>query len=259
VGGWRLIFLVNVPAGLLGAVAARLLVPRSRPVAAAPAVEDEPRRSPIGQRQRSARWSAPVQLNLAASMLSYLLLFGTMLVVPFFLERARSFSPGRSGLLLTCLPLALGLTAPLAGHLAEHRAPAGTGAGAGDRRQRLLTAGGMTVASAALVVAALCRPTATWQLAVLLACIGAGIGAFTPANNAAVMRAASPAAAGTASGTLNRTRAVGTALGLATASIVFGLFTNVTSGFSAAALCLAGAGALAAGLSQRVATPVPRP
>jgi MFS family permease len=91
------------------------------------------------------------------------------------------------------------------------------------------------------------------MLTLLLALAGAGVGAFMPANNAAVMRSAPPYRAGAASGVLNRTRAAGTALGLAVTGWLFGAFSgHATSGaatgrgFTAAALALAAAGAAAA-------------
>ena len=57
----------------------------------------------------------------------------------------------------------------------------------------------------------------------MLALAGAGLGAFVPANNATVMRAAPPGRAAEIGGVLNMTRAIGTALGVALAGLLFGL------------------------------------
>src|SRR5271155_5424070 len=54
-----------------------------------------------------------------------------------------------------------------------------------------------------------------------LALAGAGFGAFTPANNAAVMGAAPDGRAGVVGGTLNLVRALGTALGIAVTSLLY--------------------------------------
>jgi MFS family permease len=86
-----------------------------------------------------------------------------------------------------------------------------------------------------------------------LALLGVGLGMFTPPNNAAIMGSAPPEQAGVASGVLNMTRGMGTAMGLAVTSLVFGLFagsqeasaTMTTKGFEASAIFL-GVVALAA-------------
>ena len=162
-GGWRLIFFVNVPAGIAGTVMAWYLIPRSRHLQARvpfdwlglglffPAVAALLSAVSFGN---SAGWTSPTIVGLfvaavvlgvaffrrerrtsapmldlslfkripfaagiASGLLSYLVLFGTLFVVPFYLERALHFSPGRSGLMLGMMPVALGITAPFAGRL----------------------------------------------------------------------------------------------------------------------------------------------
>ena len=160
-GGWRLIFLVNVPIGLVGMVAAWLFIPRSRnlqprvrfdwvgvrsvrprrpgvarrPVVREPDRMDEPtdRRAARGGRRagdpvhaRERRCVSPmVDLSLfrripfsagiSSGLLSYLVMFGVLFAVPFFLERSRHLTSSQVGLQLTVMPLALGITAPFAG------------------------------------------------------------------------------------------------------------------------------------------------
>ena len=46
---------------------------------------------------------------------SYLVMFGVLLLVPFYLERGLGFGTARSGLELMAMPLAFGIVAPLAG------------------------------------------------------------------------------------------------------------------------------------------------
>jgi MFS family permease len=172
-------------------------------------------------------------------------MFGVLLLIPFYLERARGLGVARSGLELMAMPLAFGVVAPLAGRLADR-----VGA-------RWLTAGGMALVAAALTALALVRPPTPGFL-VLLALVGLGLGLFTSPNNASVMGAVPAQQAGLASGVLNMTRGMGTALGLAVTGLVFTLTggTDVgrpglaTHAFSITALVLAaialGAGGIAA-------------
>ena len=77
---------------------------------------------------------------------SYLVMFGVLLLIPFYVERGLGGGVARSGLELMALPLMFGLVAPLAGEI--------------DRplRSRPLTVSGMSVVSLGLVVLALVRP-----------------------------------------------------------------------------------------------------
>jgi EmrB/QacA subfamily drug resistance transporter len=285
-GGWRLIFFVNVPAGILGTIAAWVFLPRSRELQT---------RSPFdwiglgfflpaivavlvavsfgghwgwlslptvglfllaviaggGFIVREGRARAPMldltlfrripfTAGVASGLLSYLMLFGTMLAVPFFLERGVDENPGRAGLVLTVLPLALGCVAPFSGKVAER---VGT---------RPVTVGGMALSAGALTVTGLYEPTG-WLLVGGLALVGVGLGLFIPPNNTSIMSTAPRSQAGTASGVLNMTRGLGTAFGLALTGLVFGAFaahrTSVsaaTNGFKAATLLLAVVAVLAA-------------
>ena len=186
--------------------------------------------------------------GVASGLLSYLVLFGALFVTPFFLESDRGLSPGTTGALLTALPIAIGLVAPLAGRAAD------------SLGARPLTVAGMGVAAAALALLALAHGT-TPLVGGWLALLGVGLGLFTPANNAAIMGAAPPAQSGMASGVLNMTRGLGTSLGLSLTGLVFAIYTGthadptlVAEGFTAACWLLAAA-ALAA-LRGRAANPV---
>ena len=288
-GGWRLIFLVNVPFGILGTVGALVLIPRSRHLQERtgfdwtglglffPAVVALLSAISFGNTEG---WTSPVivflflvalvlgaafvlreracaepMLDLAlfsnrrftvgitSGMLSYLVLFGVLFVVPFYLDRGLRLGPGRIGLELMAMPLALGIAAPFAGRAADR-----FGA-------RTLTAGGMLLTAAALAALASIRPAALWFV-LLLGVTGAGLGCFTAPNNAAIMGSVPRQQAGVASGVLNMTRGIGTALGLAVTGLLFAVAGGqsvspaaVSRAFSAAVLFLAataaGAGVLA--------------
>ncbi len=250
-GGWRLIFLVNLPAGAVGLVLGWLLLPRSR------TRRESTRSDRAGSLlialgaggpllylslARNAGYTHPVLLialvvglagiilfvfqerrheapmvdlsllrlpslsiGLSSGLVSFMVLFGTLYVVPYYLS-ALHVDPASTGLRLALLPAAIGISAPLAGRYVDH-----TG-------ERLFTAGGMTLAGLGLLEIA-------WQgnagLLPGLAVTGLGIGAFTPANNATIMAAAPAGRAGLVSGLLNMTRGLGTALGVAIASLLY--------------------------------------
>jgi EmrB/QacA subfamily drug resistance transporter len=154
---------------------------------------------------------------------SYLVMFGVLLLIPFYLERGLGFGSARAGLELMAMPLAFGLTAPFAGRLADR-----LGA-------RPLTVSGMALVAAALAVLGGARP-ATLGLLVCLCVVGLGLGLFTSPNNAAIMGAVPGQQAGVASGVLNMSRGMGTALGLALTGLVFAVSGGGATGTTGRAM-----------------------
>jgi MFS family permease len=147
-----------------------------------------------------------VSVGLGSGLTSYLVLFGTLVVVPYYLS-AKHVDAALIGLQLAALPVAIGLAAPIAGRLLNR-----VGA-------RLLTGGGLLLAGAGLLEIALRHDTP--GLLTGLALAGLGLGAFTPANNATIMSASPKGHTGVVSGVLNMTRGFGTALGVALASALY--------------------------------------
>jgi EmrB/QacA subfamily drug resistance transporter len=278
-GGWRLIFFVNVPFGIFGAVAAILLVPRSRNLLArvafdwtglavffpavvallsaisfgaelgwssAPVVVlfcvaavlfvffiHHERRDKEPMLDLGLFRSGQFSTGIVSGLLSYLVMFGVLLLVPFYFERGLGFGTARSGLELMAMPLAFGIVAPLAGRFADK-----LGA-------RPLTVSGMALVTLGLAVMAWTRPS-TVPFLFLLALIGVGMGLFTSPNNASIMGAAPEQNAGMASGVLNMTRGMGTALGLALTGSIFtvaggsaGSMEHAAHAFSVTAFVLA--------------------
>ena len=255
-GGWRLIFMVNVPFGVLGVAAGLLLIPRSLHLGDRvpfdwsglglffPAVVAVLSAISFGN---SYGWTSPLIIGtfalgfilattfvarerrvsypmldlslfgrsrfrwgITSGLLSYLVMFGVLFLVPFYFERGLGIGAARAGLELMMMPLALGIVAPFAGRLADRLG------------SRPLTVGGMSLVAIGLFALGTLRPVTPGFLG-LLALIGAGLGCFTPPNNAAIMGSVPDHQSGLASGVLNMTRGVGTALGLALTGLVFDL------------------------------------
>ncbi len=261
-GGWRWIFLVNIPVGLIGLALGWFLLPRSTHL------DPESRIDPSGTlllaaipaallaalsfaaqagtpgwvepglvvvtcvlvvaaiaRQRRASGSVvdaalirvpAFDAGVIAAMLSYVILFGTLVAVPFYLVRVRHLGATAAGFELTALPVAVAVVAPLGGAIRDRIGP------------RIPTGLGMAVT--ALGMGLLAASATRADLTVLaLAVTGAGMGLFIAANNAATMFAAPPQRAGAAGGLLNMARGLGTALGVALTSLVFATGRGITS------------------------------
>ena len=216
----------------------------------------------LALRARERRTTAPLldaallrnrtfRSGLTAGLLAYAVLFGVLVVTPFYLVNGEHDSAQLAGLQLAALPVALGLVAPLAGLAADRRASRG------------VTAAGLVVAAAGLGVLVGWHAT---TLAVVggLAVVGLGLGLFTPANNVTIMAAAPPSHAGAAAGILNMTRGLGTALGVAVAGLTYSLVAGgpapgpaaagrglTVTGLVLAALALTAAAVVAGGRWRR--------
>jgi EmrB/QacA subfamily drug resistance transporter len=312
-GGWRLIFLVNMPAGLIGIALGWLLLPRSRTFARAGRFDGlgallmaialgavmlliSLAREPIGAsvelpligglslaklalgalalgagaaliaRERLAR--APildlellrrpaVAVGLGCALASYLVMFGAIYAVPYYLA-AHEVSSALAGLRLASLPVALGIAAPLAGRAATRVSG------------RLLGAAGLALTAAGLLGLAASSDPDLFAVAASgggpwlvpwLALTGAGLGVFMPVNNTAVMAGAPHARAGALSGILNTTRGIGTALGVTLAGLVYDATLHSAAAHSATPALAAGRalqvtlamlGAIAAGAAALV-------
>lgn len=252
IGGWRLVFLINLPAGAVGLVLGWLLLPRSRSrrehggsdrlgalllatatagvlaylsLASRLGYGDGPllallatgivasllfvaheQRAPEPLLDLSILRRPAMSVGLSSGLLSFLILFGALYVIPYYLA-ARHTGAAAAGLQLTVLPVAIGVSAVLAGRLVTRL---GT---------RALTSGGMAVTGVGLLLIATTHGIG--GLLAGLALAGIGLGAFTPANNASIMAAAPTGHAGLVGGVLNMTRGAGTALGVAVASALY--------------------------------------
>lgn len=141
----------------------------------------------------------------ASGLLSYAVMFGVLVLMPYYFERVLAFSTAMAGLLLTAVPLGMTLTAPIAGRLADQFG------------SRFLTVVGMLLAAGSAIFLGLgtgIRTNVLW-LIVELFVVGVGLGIFTPPNNSSVMGSLPGDRLGVGGGILNMARSLGMAVGTA--------------------------------------------
>jgi MFS family permease len=277
--GWRWIFFVNVPVGALALLAGWFLLPRTRhltrgrdsdplgvvllaaaavgtmlavsslsglglPLLALAGSAAAAATAVVGLVWWERRSAAPlVDLRLLAAagimpalggaLCVYMVLFGPLVLLPQTLA-AHGDGVLRAGLLLTALPAGFGLAAVAAERMLPAHWP----------NRRRCVAGGLL---ASCSVAGLAIPGPVAVTVVSLALLGAGLGAYIPANNVQIMAAVPARGAATAGGMVNMTRGLGTALGVAV--VTLGLHAGARLGHADAgrlAIAVLTAAALAA-------------
>jgi EmrB/QacA subfamily drug resistance transporter len=151
-------------------------------------------------------FSAPV----VSALLNYGASITTSFLLPFALIQGRGLSPAQAGLVLTCQPIVMALTASVSGTLSDRigsRAPATIGMG--------ILAIGLFLLS---------RVTLEMPLGLIVGMLlltGLGIGLFTSPNNSAVLGAVPAQQRGVANGILGTARTLGMLLGIALAGAVY--------------------------------------
>ncbi len=176
------------------------------------------------------------RLSIFASIVSFTAQMLAFVALPFHFETAFGRSAVETGLLMTPWPLAVGLAAPVAGHLAD-RYPAGALGGFG------LFVFAVGLALLALMPAHPADIDIIWRMAVC----GIGFGFFQSPNNRTIVGSAPRERAGAAGGML----ATGRLLGQTTGAVIMAVLFRAAFGSptTSALLIAAGVAALAGILS----------
>jgi EmrB/QacA subfamily drug resistance transporter len=181
---------------------------------------------------RRPAFSAPVVSNV----LSYAAAISTGFLLPFALIQGRGLSPAEVGLILTCQPIVMAITASFSGTLSDRigtRAPA--------------TAGMIVLALGILLLSRLDAETPVMLIGAILLLTGLGIGLFTSPNSSAVLGSVPPQQRGVANGVLGTSRTLGMILGIAVGGAVYTTtIALLGDAGSASVLEAAGAGMLVA-------------
>ena len=143
-------------------------------------------------------------INLITGFLAFISSAGTILLMPYYLEDVRRYSPLTAGLLLAVVPASVATVAPWAGSLSDRF---GT---------RPLAAIGLGILVVGYTAASTLRlDTGILGYILRFVPIGLGIGFFQSPNNSAIMGAVPRERLGVASGLLSLTRTLGQTVGIA--------------------------------------------
>lgn len=195
--GWRAIFLVGVPLGLLAATLAYRCLPVDRAQVPAGAA--------------SGVWSllkdASLRSSLAMSALVAAVIMATFVVGPFYLSRGLGLAPEWIGLAMAVGPCVAALTGIPAGRLTDRL---------GSRR---MTLAGLGVLGCGALLLSLASGLIAYLAALVI--LTTGYSLFQAANNTVVMSDIEAAHRGTVSGLLNLSRNLGLILGASALGAVF--------------------------------------
>jgi EmrB/QacA subfamily drug resistance transporter len=177
-------------------------------------------------------FSAPV----FSALLSYGASITTSFLLPFALIQGRGLSPAQAGLILTCQPIVMAITASISGSLSDRIG------------SRIPATSGMVVQAIGLFL--LSRVTLDTPISLIVGMLlltGLGIGLFTSPNNSAVLGAVPSQRRGVANGILGTARTLGMLLGIALAGAVYATTLGTLDAESAGAILqAAGTGFLVA-------------
>lgn len=142
--------------------------------------------------------------NLCISILVYATYSGMLILLPFFFESVLHYSVKDTGLLITVIPIMLGILSLLSGRLSDRFGAT-----------PLILAGLIFLSIAVYSMSSFRADTDTYFCVLRLLLFGIGIGLFMPPNLSAVMMDIPKERLGIASGIVTLSRTIGHALGVA--------------------------------------------
>ena len=149
-------------------------------------------------------------ISVATSICSFAAYMLAFISLPFYFETVLHRDQVQTGLLITPWPVALGLSAPLAGWLSDKMPAAILG-----------TLGLAALGVGLLLLATMGAEASTFDIAWRMALCGVGFGFFQAPNNRTLLASAPRSRAGAAGGMLATARLIGMTGGAAIAAIVF--------------------------------------
>jgi EmrB/QacA subfamily drug resistance transporter len=179
-------------------------------------------------------------VNLITGFAMFVAMAGTTILMPFYLEGVLGYSPSSVGFLLSIVPIALGITAPISGILSDR---VGT--------RPIAAIGLLLMLGGFYAVSTLTLKTTALGYVLRFLPVGIGLGVFQSPNNSAVMGAVPRNRLGVASGLLSVTRTMGQTTGIAVLGALWASrVAHYAGGLPAAGATTAPATAQVAGLGD---------
>ena len=142
--------------------------------------------------------------SLATGFLTFIAIAGTMIIMPFYLENVLGYSTRQVGMLISAVPISMGIVAPIAGSFSDRYG------------SRSITLIGLTILLAGYsLLSTLTSTTSTVGYVLRFLPIGIGMGIFQSPNNSAIMGVAPKGRLGIVSGMLAVNRTLGQTTGIA--------------------------------------------
>ena len=143
-------------------------------------------------------------VGLITGFITFFVIAGIILLMPFYLENVLGYDTRQVGLMLAIVPIAMGIIAPIAGSVSDR---VGT---------RPITVVGLFILLVGYVgLSTMSVDTTVSQYILLFLPIGLGMGIFQSPNNSAIMGSAPQERLGVVSGMLAITRTLGQTTGIA--------------------------------------------
>ncbi len=143
-------------------------------------------------------------VNLVTGFLTFICIAGTLLLMPFFLQNTLQLDPQKAGLLLSVVPLSMGIAAPVSGALSDRFGP-----------RPLTLLGLIMLLTGYLSVSTLTASISPLGYVLRFIPVGLGMGFFQSPNNSEIMGSVPRHRLGVASGLLALTRTIGQTSGIA--------------------------------------------
>lgn len=154
-----------------------------------------------------------------AAMLSFISLFCTNTMIPFYMEDILHATPQVTGTAMMAYPLTMAVVAPLSGWLSDKIGP------------YVLTTGGLVLNAVGFIsLTFLSTHTSVWTVAMHLAIFGIGQGMFQSPNNASVMSSAPRSKTGLVGGLNALVRNIGMVLGISLSVSLFSIRLHALTG-----------------------------
>jgi EmrB/QacA subfamily drug resistance transporter len=151
-------------------------------------------------------------VNLITGFLTFMAAAGSNILMPYYLQNVKNYSPQTTGLLMAVVPVALGIMSPISGSLSDRF---------GSRSLTVIGLGLLTLGY--YLVSTLQVDTSALGYVLRFLPIGLGAGIFQSPNNSEIMSSAPRERLGVASGLLSLTRTLGQTTGI---SILGALWTG---------------------------------